>query len=87
VVSLLVITVVSLDSLLVQTDYSIRTSEKKVTQLKADHDVLVNQVAQLSSPARIATWAASHGLVEPKSAVILKIPGTKQHRASSGVGG
>jgi cell division protein FtsL len=87
VVSCLVITVVALDSLLVQTDYAIRTSEMKVTKLQADHDVLVNQVAQLSSPSRVATWARAHGMVEPKAAVIIKIHGSPARPASGGEGG
>ena len=87
VASLLVITVVALDSLLVQTDYAMRTSQLKVIQLQSDHDVLVNEVAQLSSPARIASWAAAHGLVEPKTAVILKIPGSGRRHASGGGSG
>jgi cell division protein FtsL len=86
VVSCLVIAVVGLDSLLVQTDYAIRNSQLKVTQLQADHDVLVNQVAQLSSPSRIAGWAKTQGMVEPIAAVILKIHGSPQ-ATSGGEGG
>lgn len=84
VVSCLVITVVALDSLLVQTDYAIRSAEMKVSQLTSDHDVLVNEVAQLSSPSRIALWARANGMVEPKAAVILKIHGSTKASASGG---
>ena len=82
--SSLVITVVALDSLLVQTDYTIRTAQLQVAQLQADHDVLVNQVSQLSSPSRIAIWAKRHGMVEPSAAVILKIRGSSKQTGGEG---
>jgi cell division protein FtsL len=86
VVSCLVISVVALDSLLVQTDYAIRSAQMKVSQLSSDRDVLVNEVAQLSSPSRIALWARANGMVEPKAAVILKIRGSAKASASGGQG-
>jgi len=36
----------------------------------------VKQVAQLSSPARVAAWAHGRGMVTPTDVVILRIPGT-----------
>ena len=87
ILSCLVIAVVSLDSLLVQTDYTIRTAQTQVAQMQADHDVLVNQVSQLSSPSRVAAWAVANGLVEPKAAVILKIMGAPKKAVVGGVGG
>ena len=88
IVSLLVIGVVSLNALLVQTQYQIRSTQREATQALALHEALVNDVARLSSPARVAAWARRHGMVAPKDAVILPIEGSSQPGFSSaGTGG
>lgn len=87
IVSLLVIGVVSLNALLVQTEYQIRSAQQQATQLLAEHEALVNDVARLSSPARVAAWARRHDMVAPRDAVILPIPGSSKATTPAGTGG
>ena len=78
VISLLVIGVVSLNALLVQTEYQIRSAQQQAAQMLAQHEALVNDVARASSPARVANWARRHGMVAPRDAVILPIAGSSE---------
>jgi len=72
----LVIGVVALHALLVQTQYAMRSAARQSSGLEIEHQMLVKQVAQLSSPARVAAWAHGRGMVTPTDVVILRIPGT-----------
>jgi hypothetical protein len=74
-VSLLTITLVAISALRVQTDYAIRTAQVDAVNTKTAHAMLVEEVARLSAPARVAAWARSQGLVAPADALILPIPG------------
>ena len=76
VVSCLLIGIVALNALLVQTQYSMRSVQQSATVQQAEHETLVNEVARLSSPARVAAWAHGEGMVTPKDVVILRVPGT-----------
>ena len=88
VVSLLVIGVVSLNALLVQTEYEIRSAQQQATRMLAEHEALVNEVARLSSPAKVASWARRQGMVVPRDAVILPIPGSSEQALGlAGTGG
>ena len=87
IVSLLVIGLVSLSALRVQTEYQIRSAQQQATQALNEHQALVNEVAKLSSPARVAAWARRHGMVAPRDAVILPIPGSSQPTTPVGTGG
>ena len=89
VVSGLVVGVVAISAELVQAQYATRAEQQRSASFQATHSVLVDEVAQLSSPARIAAWAHGHGMVTPTNVVILRIPGTGTpgDPASPGSGG
>lgn len=87
VVSSLVVGVVALSAELVQTQYAMRAEQQKSTALQVSHGSLVDEVAQLSSPARVAAWARGHGMVTPTNIVILRIPGTGTPGAPESPGG
>ncbi len=77
VVSLLVFGLVALNTLQVQTTYRIQGVQQDVGDL-ADHQaVLSKEAAALSSPERVAAWAASQGMAMPRpgDTVILRVPG------------
>ncbi len=76
VVAGLVIGIVAVHALLVQTQYAMRSAAQESSRLEIEHQDLVKQVAQLSSPARVAAWAHGRGMVTPTDVVILRIPGT-----------
>ncbi|MDP9329665.1 MAG: hypothetical protein M3P11_03335 [Actinomycetota bacterium] len=76
VVSCLVVGVVALSAELVQAQYATRAEQQKSAAFQATHSSLVDEVAQLSSPARVAGWAHGHGMVIPTNVVILRIPRT-----------
>jgi cell division protein FtsL len=76
VASSLVVGVVALSAELVQAQYAMRAEQQKSAALQVSHGSLVDEVAQLSSPARVAAWARGHGMVTPTNVVILRIPGT-----------
>lgn len=76
VVAGLVIGIVAVHALLVQTQYAMRSAAQESSRLEIEHQDLVKQVAQLSSPARVAAWAHDRGMVTPADVVILRIPGT-----------
>jgi cell division protein FtsL len=74
-VSVLTISLVAISALRVQTDYAIRTAQADAVNAQTAHATLVNDVARLSAPARVAAWARAQGLVVPADAIILPIPG------------
>jgi hypothetical protein len=76
VISFLVVGVVAISAELVQAQYATRAEQQKSQALQVNHGTLVDRAAQLSSPARVASWAHSHGMVTPTNVVILRIPGT-----------
>ena len=76
VVAGLVIGIVAVHALLVQTQYAMRSAARESSRLEIEHQDLVKQVAELSSPARVAAWAHDRGMVTPTDVVILRIPGT-----------
>jgi cell division protein FtsL len=73
VVAALAIGIVAMHALLVQTEYAIRSTGSRTTQLQIEHENLVERVAALSSPSRVATWAHGHGMVTPINVVILRV--------------
>jgi cell division protein FtsL len=73
VVAALSIGIVAMHALLVQTEYAIRSTGGRATELQIEHEGLVDRVAELSSPARVAAWAHGHGMVTPIDVVILRV--------------
>jgi ferric-dicitrate binding protein FerR (iron transport regulator) len=76
IVSALVVGLVSLNAMRVDTAYRTRSVAERVRLLTDERRILVNDVARLSSPSRIGTWARRTGLVPPApgDVVILQIP-------------
>jgi hypothetical protein len=76
VVSAMVVGLVSLNAMRVDAAYRTRSVAERVRLLTDESRTLVNDVARLSSPSRIGTWARIEGLVNPApgDVVILQVP-------------
>ena len=74
VIVLLVLGVVTMNALFAQTAFAVHSTQTRVTELAEQHDVLATDVARLSSPSRIAEWAAHFQMVLPDDVVILRVP-------------
>jgi cell division protein FtsL len=74
VIVLLVLGVVAMNALFAQTAFAVHSTQTRVTELAEQHDVLATDVAQLSSPSRIAAWAERYRMVLPDDVVILRVP-------------
>jgi hypothetical protein len=77
VMSSMVVGLVSLNAMRVDAAYRTRSVSEEVRLLTGERETLVNDVAHLSSPSRIGTWARAKGLVHPApgDVVILQVPG------------
>jgi hypothetical protein len=84
VVSAMVVGLVSLNAMRVDAAYRTRSVVERVRLLTDERRTLVNDVARLSSPSRIGTWARGEGLVHPAAGdvVILQVPGTSRSSES-----
>jgi cell division protein FtsL len=78
VVAAAAIGLVALNAMRVDAAYTTHVVTEKVRLLSDERDTLVSDVARLSSPSRIGTWALERGLVHPAAGdvVILQVPGT-----------
>ena len=87
VVSAMVVGLVSVNAMRVDAAYRTRSVAEQVRLLTDERRTLVNDVARLSSPSRIGTWANRQGLVSPAAGdvVILQVPGTSGSTESSRV--
>ena len=85
VVSAMVVGLVSLNAMRVDAAYRTRSVAERVRLLTDEGRTLVNDVARLSSPSRIGTWARTEGLVDPApgDVVILQVPRMSGSTASS----
>jgi len=84
VVVALVVGVVALNALFAQTAFAVHAMQGQVAGLGERNDVLSNQAAQLSSPSRIAAWAAGYQMVAPGTVVILHVPRLTRSRTGNG---
>jgi cell division protein FtsL len=77
IVSSMVVGLVSLNAMRVDAAYRTRSVTERVRLLTDERRALENDVARLSSPSRIGTWARREGLVHPApgDVVILQVPG------------
>jgi hypothetical protein len=90
VVSGMVVGLVSLNAMRVDAAYRTRYATERVRLLADERRSLVNDVARLSSPSRIGTWARAQGLVSPAAGdvVILQVSGASDSTSSTAeVGG
>jgi cell division protein FtsL len=74
VVTALVAAAVSLSAMLVQASFDVGELETRVAELADRGAVLTTEVAELSSPSRVAKWADGRGMVMPDEVVALTIP-------------
>lgn len=74
VVVTFVVGVVALNALFAQTAFAVHAMQGQVADLGRRDDVLSNEAAQLSSPSRIAAWAARYQMIAPGTVVILHVP-------------
>ena len=88
VVSVLVLGIVSLQAVLSETSFEMRELSRKATQLQSEYSRLKLQVAELSSPERVAREARSLGLMIPSRVRTLSValPRASQRREPLSVG-
>jgi cell division protein FtsL len=73
VVTAMVVGVVSLSALAVQTSFRADALRAQIDELADRQQVLTEQVAALSSPARVASWARREGMQVPDHVVVLRV--------------
>jgi cell division protein FtsL len=73
VVTAMVVGVVSLSVLVVQSSFRADDLRAHIGELADRQQVLTEEVASLSSPARIASWARRDGMVTPDKVVVLRV--------------
>jgi cell division protein FtsL len=73
VVTAMVVGVVSLSVLVVQSSFRADDLRAHIRELADRQQVLTEQVASLSSPARVASWARRDGMVIPDNVVVLRV--------------
>jgi hypothetical protein len=80
----MVVGLVSLNAMRVDAAYRTRSATERVRLLADERRSLVNDVARLSSPSRIGTWARTQGLVSPAAGdvVILQVSGASGSTSS-----
>jgi hypothetical protein len=78
VATVLIVGVVTLNALLAQAAFQMRSAQDRVETLQRDSVRLTDESARLSSPAVIATWARRHEMVTPAPGEvhILRVPGS-----------
>jgi cell division protein FtsL len=74
VIVVLVLGVVTMNALFAQTAFAVHSTQTRVAELAEEDVVLATDVARLSSPSRIAEWAAHFRMVLPDDVVILRVP-------------
>ncbi len=81
-VSVLVLGIVSLQAVLSETSFEMRELSRRATQLQSEYSRLKLQVAELSSPERIAREARSLGLTIPTQirTLSVELPSERERR-------
>jgi cell division protein FtsL len=69
----LLIAIVALGALIVQTSMAAAQVEDRMAKLQDRHERLSTEVADMSSPWRLASWARSAGMVVPERVVVLRV--------------
>jgi hypothetical protein len=74
----LIVGVVTLNALLAQAAFQMRTAQDRIATLHRDAETLTDEAARLSSPVVVATWARRHDMVTPAPGEvhILRVPGS-----------
>jgi hypothetical protein len=79
---------VALNGFLIDATYRMHTVGEQMQTLDAEHEQLRTQVAQLSSPDRIARWAQTRGMVmpDPGDVIVVAIKGSGEPTTADGAG-
>ena len=75
VISAIVVGIVALNAMVVNTTYRMESAQQALGDLHEQQKSLSTEVARLSSPSRIAEWAATQQMVMPDDVVILRVAG------------
>jgi cell division protein FtsL len=75
ILTAIVVALVSVSALVVETGFGVDRTEARIAQLLDEGERLRRDVAAMSAPGRIATWAKRSGLVMPEEVVVLQVPG------------
>lgn len=75
VVSVIVVGIMALNAMVVNTTYRMESAQQALGDLHEQQKSLSTEVARLSSPSRIAEWAATQQMVMPDDVVILRVAG------------
>jgi cell division protein FtsL len=86
VLTALVVALVSVSALVVETGFGIDRAEARIAQLLEEGERLRMDVAAMSAPNRVATWARSRGLVMPEEVVVLQVPNETPDSSSAANG-
>jgi cell division protein FtsL len=70
-----IVGIASLSALLVQSSFQVDELRSHLGALQQQEEALRQQVAERSSPKRVAEWAHEHGMENPQQVVILPISG------------
>jgi len=74
VVTAIVAAAGSLSAMIVQASFRVEALEAGIVELVDRGEVLTIEIAELSSPSRVARWAEDRGMVMPDDVVTLTIP-------------
>lgn len=75
VLTAIVVSLVSVSALVVETGFGIDRTEERIAELLDEGERLRRDVAMMSAPGRVASWARRGGLVMPEEVVVLQVPG------------
>jgi cell division protein FtsL len=78
----MVVAIVSVSALGVQSGFQIDALRDRIGALSDEREVLTKEVAELSSPGRVQTWARQAGMVTPDNVVVLRVPPTPEDPAA-----
>jgi cell division protein FtsL len=70
----IVVALVSVSALVVETGFGIDRTEAKIAKLLDEGERLRRDVAEMSAPGRVASWARRRGLVMPEEVIVLQVP-------------
>jgi cell division protein FtsL len=82
VLGAMVVAIVSVSALGVQSGFQIDALRDRIGALSDEREVLTKEVAELSSPGRVQTWARQAGMVTPDNVVVLRVPPTPEDPAA-----
>jgi cell division protein FtsL len=69
----MVVAIVSVSALGVQSGFRIDELSDRIGALAEQREVLTKEVAELSSPGRVQTWARDSGMEMPENVVVLRV--------------